>query len=213
MFARPMACGCRRPWGRPPLMITWEARGRGLNSRQNQASDCRQAAKARGRRRYGLTGFVTRPDHSTPPTRFRERHRPSVAAMLILREKVSSMTEWPSYKRACDLAGAVFPLSEAVILQLARKHGVGRKAGRCVLFSIDDVRRLYEVLPCPSGSFVDPNRRTGSCAAPSAESDLRKVLELMTNTPRKKSARSVKLKSSPNPSTEDALPQRSRLLH
>ena len=59
------------------------------------------------------------------------------------------MTDWPSYKRARDLAGAVFPISEAMILQLARQHGVGRKAGRCIVFSIDDVQRLYEVLPCP----------------------------------------------------------------
>src|SRR5215467_5615842 len=77
----------------------------------------------------------------------------------------SSMTDWPSYKRARDLAGAVFPVSEAVILQLAREHGVGRKAGRCIVFSVDDVRRLYEVLPCPSKSSADQNRNTGSSAA------------------------------------------------
>src|ERR1700745_662058 len=44
------------------------------------------------------------------------------------------MTDWPSYKRARDLPGAVFPISEAMILQLARQHGVGRKAGRCIGF-------------------------------------------------------------------------------
>ena len=44
------------------------------------------------------------------------------------------MTDWPSYKRARDLAGAVFLSSEAMILQLARQHGVGRKAGRCIGF-------------------------------------------------------------------------------
>ncbi len=65
------------------------------------------------------------------------------------------MTDWPSYKRARDLAGAVFPVSEAMILQLARQHGVGRKAGRCIVFSIDDIQRLYEVLPCP---YVPQNR-------------------------------------------------------
>ena len=66
--------------------------------------------------------------------------------MAILKGK-ASMTDWPSCKRARDLAGAVFPISEAMILQLARQHGVGRKAGRCIVFSIDDVQRLYEVLP------------------------------------------------------------------
>jgi hypothetical protein len=28
------------------------------------------------------------------------------------------------YKRACDLAGEVFPVSKNVILQTARKHGI-----------------------------------------------------------------------------------------
>src|SRR5215470_16040784 len=105
------------------------------------------------------------------------------------------MTEWPTYKRARDLAGAVFPVSEAVILELARKHGVGRKAGRCIVFSIDDVKRLYEVLPCPSRSFADQNRPTGSSAGRSAESDLRKALALATRKPQKKSARSAKPRS------------------
>src|ERR1700730_5744658 len=122
------------------------------------------------------------------------------------------MTDWPSYKRARDLAGAVFPLSEAVILQLARKHGVGRKAGRCVVFSVDDVQRLYEVLPCPSKSFADQNRPTGSSAAPSAESDLRKALALTTKRPQRKSARSPRPRSSPSQSTVVALPQRSHPL-
>jgi len=36
--------------------------------------------------------------------------------------------EWPAYRMARDLAsGKVFPVSEAVILQTARKHGIGRK--------------------------------------------------------------------------------------
>jgi hypothetical protein len=39
--------------------------------------------------------------------------------------------EWPAYKLARDLAsGKVFPVGEAVILQTARKHGIGRKMGR-----------------------------------------------------------------------------------
>ena len=36
------------------------------------------------------------------------------------------MTEWPAYEMARDLAnGKVFPVSEAVIMQTARKHGIG----------------------------------------------------------------------------------------
>src|SRR5215475_13409831 len=122
------------------------------------------------------------------------------------------MTDWPSYKRPRDLAGAIFPVSEAVILQLAREHGVGRKAGRCIVFSIEDVKRLYEVLPCPSESFAGQNRRIGSSVARSAESDLRKALALTTRKPPKKSARNAKLKSSLNPSMVAAPPSRSHRL-
>jgi hypothetical protein len=33
---------------------------------------------------------------------------------------------WPKYLTARDLAGPVFPVSEAVILDAAREHGLGR---------------------------------------------------------------------------------------
>jgi hypothetical protein len=49
------------------------------------------------------------------------------------------MDDWPEYKRACDLAGTVFPASEGLILATARKHGVGRKMGRSIIFSPQDV--------------------------------------------------------------------------
>lgn len=123
-----------------------------------------------------------------------------------------SMTDWPSYKRARDLAGAVFPISEAMILQLARQHGVGRKAGRCIVFSIDDVQRLYEVLPCPSKLSAGQNLHIESSAVHSAESDLTKAQALTTRRPRKKSARSERPKSSPNQSTDVVLQQRSHRL-
>jgi hypothetical protein len=61
-----------------------------------------------------------------------------------------------TYKRARDLAGTVFPVSEFVILDAARKAGIGRKFGRVILFSPDDVHQLYEVMPCPSGSSAAP---------------------------------------------------------
>jgi hypothetical protein len=51
--------------------------------------------------------------------------------------------EWPAYKTARDLAsGKVFPVSEAVILQTARKHGIGRKMGRAVIFSPEDCENI-----------------------------------------------------------------------
>jgi integrase len=38
-----------------------------------------------------------------------------------------------------DLAdGKVFPVSEAMILQIARSYGIGRKMGRAVIFSPED---------------------------------------------------------------------------
>ena len=66
---------------------------------------------------------------------------------------------WPNYARASDLAGGVFPVSEAVLLREARKHGIGRKIGRTVIFSEADCQQLYEVLPCQSNSSAAPNPR------------------------------------------------------
>src|SRR5882762_5861710 len=120
------------------------------------------------------------------------------------------MTDWPSFKKASDLTGVIFPVSESVILQAARKHGIGRKLGRCIVFSVDDVQRLYEVLPCPSASSVAPNRQTGSSAAPSAESELKKARELVTRGRRKKSKRNARPRSLPSPSTVVALQLPSR---
>jgi hypothetical protein len=83
------------------------------------------------------------------------------------------------YFLARDLAGPVFPMSEAVILQEARRHGVGRKMGRAIVFSPDDIKKLYEALtPCRSPSSVAPSRPTGSYAAPSAAAALKRALEL-----------------------------------
>ena len=73
---------------------------------------------------------------------------------------------WPKYMMARDLAGKVFPVSEDVILKTAHKHDIGRKMGRAIIFSPEDCQRLYEKLPCPSGSSAAPNRQTGSSAVP-----------------------------------------------
>src|SRR5215471_2946420 len=109
------------------------------------------------------------------------------------------MIAWPEYKRARDLAGFVFPVSEDVILRVAREHGIGRKMGRAVVFSPTDVQQLYEALPsCHSKSSVVPNHPIGSSAAPSAESALKKALALTTRKSRKRSAPSVRPSSSPN---------------
>ena len=98
---------------------------------------------------------------------------------------------------ARDLAGTVFPVGEAVILGMARKHQIGRKMGRTIIFSLDDCQKLYEVLPCPSGSFAAPNRPIGSSAALSAESALKKALALVISGLPKKSGQSARHKSLP----------------
>src|SRR5262245_60804349 len=120
------------------------------------------------------------------------------------------MTEWPKFRMARDLAGPVFPVSEDVILQTARKYGIGRKMGRAIIFSPNDCHRLYEVLPCPSGSFAALNRPIGSSAVQSGACALRKALELTTSASLERSERSAKPKSSNNRSTVVALPAPSR---
>src|ERR1700680_3557166 len=68
---------------------------------------------------------------------------------------------WPEYKLASQLAGPALPLSEAMILYLAKKHGIGRKAGRCIIFPRDRVRQpVEEFLPYPSNSCAAQNRPT-----------------------------------------------------
>ena len=109
--------------------------------------------------------------------------------------------DWPRYRKASELAGEVFPVSEAVILEAARKHRIGRKMGRAVIFSAADCDRLYEVLPCPSNFSAAPARPTGLSAAPSGEYALRKALELATGAQPRRLGQSAKPKSSRNRST------------
>jgi len=123
-----------------------------------------------------------------------------------------SMTEWPKFKTARGLAETDFPVSRDVILEIARKHNIGRKMGRERIFSPQDAQQLYEVLPCPSGSSAAKNHRTGSSVGPSADFALKRVLELVTAEPQKKSALSGSPKSLNNQSMVVALPSRSRRL-
>ncbi|MCL2430175.1 MAG: hypothetical protein FWD12_13180 [Alphaproteobacteria bacterium] len=122
---------------------------------------------------------------------------------------------WPKFMTAGDLAGSVFPVSQAVILQQARKHGLGRKMGRAVIFSPEDCQQLYEALSgCHSSSFnvVTTNRRSGSSEGPSAAAALTKARALLKGKSRKKSAPSVRPSCSQKPSTVVELPLRSRKL-
>ena len=151
--------------------------------------------------------IITLPDYHNPRRTPRKR-KPRMAVPGGLRPPPPDGVS--KYVMARDIAGTVFPVSEDLILREARKHGIGRKMGRVIIFSPDDIQRLYEVMPCPSSSFAAPNPRTGSSAAPSGASALKKALALITDASPKKSARSARAKSSPNPSTVVELPARSR---
>jgi hypothetical protein len=111
------------------------------------------------------------------------------------------------YKRARDLAGTVFPVSEAVILAAARKAGIGRRVGRTIVFSPDDTHRLYKEAfqPC-SNSSVAANRPIGSRAALSGAAAMKKAHKLLTTAAPAKGAprnggRSARPKSSSKRST------------
>jgi hypothetical protein len=64
---------------------------------------------------------------------FGDSHRkgasPPLAMYSMTRLPYPPTIDWPTFRLARDLAGNVFPVSEAVILRAARKHGIGRKMG------------------------------------------------------------------------------------
>jgi hypothetical protein len=121
------------------------------------------------------------------------------------------------YKRARDLAWTVFPVSEAVILAAARKVNIGRKGGRTMMFSPDDLHRLYEEAfqPC-SNSSAAPSRPSGTSAVPSGAAALKKARKLLMTDARpakdkpKKSGRSARPRSSSKASTVVAFPKPSQ---
>lgn len=63
------------------------------------------------------------------------------------------MSAWPQLKTARQLVeGDIVPCPERTLLALAKTHAVGRKMGRAVVFTPDDVETLLRKLPCPSTS-------------------------------------------------------------
>jgi hypothetical protein len=107
----------------------------------------------------------------------------------------------PVYKTARQLSGNVFPASEAVLLKAAKQYGIGRKLGRCIVFSPNDINLLYEALPCPSNSSKENPRPIGSSAGASKASVLRKAQELVTKGRRKNSGPVARPKSTAAQST------------
>jgi hypothetical protein len=106
------------------------------------------------------------------------RARPSDGLRTSTTPRTSVPDEVTRYVMARDLAGTVFPVSEDLILRQARKHEIGRKMGRAIIFSPDDIQHLYEVLPC-YGSSAAVSRPIGSSAAPSGASALKKLQALL----------------------------------
>jgi hypothetical protein len=93
------------------------------------------------------------------------------------------------YMTAAQLSGTVFPLSVDSILRIARQNGIGRRMGKSIIFSPNDIEALYEVSPCPSSSNAGTTAQTGSCAALCGESALKKALALASDQPPKKFGR------------------------
>ena len=62
---------------------------------------------------------------------------------------VNIIIKGPKFRTARQLVGdGTFPISQATLLRHARKHNIGRKAGRNILFSDADIPALYEAFPC-----------------------------------------------------------------
>ena len=66
------------------------------------------------------------------------------------------MSEWPKYKLAWELAGDVFPVSEAVILDIARKHGIGRRFGRVIIWTPPKTPKMVAWAGAKSLICLDP---------------------------------------------------------
>jgi hypothetical protein len=101
-----------------------------------------------------------------------KQRRPRRPSPLVVEKRLDG---WPKYLTARDLAGPVFPVSEAVILDAAREHGLGRRLGRAIIFTPEDCQRLYE-----EKSSAAPKAPTGSSGGLSPDAALKKALKLAT---------------------------------
>jgi hypothetical protein len=111
-----------------------------------------------------------------------------------------SKSAFPTYRTAAELAGPVFPVSKQVILATARRHRIGRKMGRVILFSPDDCQRLYQELvpPCRSNSSPPAKQKPKaySSAAHTSESVWTRAAELTNDPSLSKSSSKSKPQSS-----------------
>jgi hypothetical protein len=134
-------------------------------------------------------------------TAAQQRPQPSRPRRLSPRGVENQLEGWPTYLLARQLAGSVFPVSEAVILQAAREHGIGRKMGRAIIFTPEDCQQLYEVLPCRSRSLNAQKAPTGSSGGLSGDAALKKALKLASDRSPRRSELSARPNFSKKPST------------
>lgn len=105
------------------------------------------------------------------------------------RRLAAPAAEWPTYMTPSELSQRVYlGVPADTINKTANKYKIGKRMGRNRVLGPADAVLLYEVLPssCHSSSLNAPNRPSGSCAAPSAESALKKALELTRGASRRK---------------------------
>ncbi|HEX4197590.1 MAG TPA: hypothetical protein VHZ26_09110 [Caulobacteraceae bacterium] len=97
---------------------------------------------------------------------------------------------WPTIKTARDLVlDRIVPCSEELLKTLAKRHGIGRKLGRAIVFTPDDVSALIQALPRSARAPERGDSCAGESARPSAEAALAKAL-LLSAAPKPKTARS-----------------------
>jgi len=123
------------------------------------------------------------------------------------------MTAFPQLKTAQQLIdeGVIPPaVSERTLRALAKTHNVGRKMGRFVVFTPEDVLELVHRLPCLSNSSRAKARETGSYGGLSEDAKYLKAQALITAGRRTKSASGAKRNSSTLQSTAKVVSIRSR---
>lgn len=84
----------------------------------------------------------------------------------------------------------ILPCSDDTVRALAKRHGIGRMLGRTLIFTPEDITRLLESLPRPSGPFGSIGPATGGYAGPSQTTAYERALEMaLAKRPRKKARR------------------------
>jgi len=119
-------------------------------------------------------------------------------------------TAWPILKTASELVEeGIVPGGERTLLDLAKRHQVGRKWGRTYVFTPEDIRTLLASLPCPSSSQDELDHPTTTSAALSEDAALRKARALATKKRPTRSGSNAKRKSFSDRSTVTPFPGRS----